>query len=188
MLAWTAQRLADPLLSQDDINAFLESFTIHTRALSFFFFAPPPVPQDRDVLAQDFMPAGVSWSNLAGAKPTALTTVAARVGTEIAHISYERLTVTPEAKKWKVRDITSELLKLVKTFAENADHLDSVWSRKPPAQTMEASNLSKSPSATNVVFSTSSTPPVQPPIACNTLSVQKLIIDTSGDFPPKDGD
>jgi hypothetical protein len=164
MMAWTARRLRDPGLPQEEVNALLESFTIHTRALQYFFHPPTKVRAD-DVLAQDFMPDGVDWSKVAGARSAALETVPARVGTEIAHISYGRLSVAPEAKAWNVTEIAEALRYLVVLFAKSATNLDAVWSVKPSASVLEVSKWSGTATATNATM---------PATAVNTPAVNKL--------------
>jgi len=160
MLKWTAGRLAQPGLSQPEVNALLESFTIHTRALQYFFY-PPKNTRDDDVLAQDFMPASVSWERLAGTRPSALARVPERVGTEIAHISYGRLSVTPEAKQWNVSEITEALLRLIKTFVEHAATLDPVWAPQTFVPVLDLRGVSSTGTATNAPIVSVSSPSVQ---------------------------
>lgn len=88
-------------------NAFLESFTVHVRALMQFFY--PNHPCSNDVLATDFFDNPDAWLKVRGELPQVLADVNARVGKEIAHLSYARLGVSPEAKGWNVVEIWKTL-------------------------------------------------------------------------------
>ena len=109
-------------------NAFLEAFTIHARSLLQFFF-PTGQVRDTDVLAVHYMADEATWYAALGAQPTTLGAVNSRVGTEIAHLSYKRLAVGPEAKGWNVPAIHLALLRLVALFVEHApsDKLGPSW-------------------------------------------------------------
>lgn len=100
------------------------------------------------MLAQDFMPDSVEWSKVAPAIPAALAGVPLRVGTEIAHISYGRLSVTPEAKGWNVEEIAEALQGLVVLFAKAAENLDAAWTRKPSASVLDVSKFSGAATST----------------------------------------
>jgi hypothetical protein len=95
-------------------NAFLESFAIHTRALLQFFH--PSGSDASDVLAEHFFADRMMWLRLRGGVPKALSDVERRVGNEIAHLSYDRLLVAPEARNWNVHDIWTAVMGLVHTF------------------------------------------------------------------------
>ena len=93
----TARVLGAGLFGQGPAaNAFLESFTIHVRALLQVFY--PANPLIDDVLAQDFFDEPRIWVDALGEMPEVLAIVKPRVGKEIAHLTYARLAVTPEAK------------------------------------------------------------------------------------------
>jgi hypothetical protein len=98
-------------------NALLESWTIHARALWFFAFADKSMPDD--VLAEDFFSDDPQqqWNTLRGDEPPILEVVRRRVGKEIAHLTYARLQVTPEAKHWNIRAITEALSTMMRTFS-----------------------------------------------------------------------
>lgn len=108
-------------------NAFLESFTIHTRALLQFLFPKDAKPDD--VLAEDYFENPDDWFQLRGELPEPLTIVNRRVGKEIAHLTYARLDVTPETKGWNIPVIWAALLRVLQAFAKNAprDRLGPSW-------------------------------------------------------------
>jgi hypothetical protein len=134
MLNLTAAALITPngLPNAVTTNVFLEAFTIHARALLQFFF-PTGLLKDTDVLAVDYVADGAAWHTALGAKPTTLEAVNSRVGTEIAHLSYNRLEVGPEAKGWNVAAIHRALLGLVVVFVEHvpSDKLAPMWHVRP---------------------------------------------------------
>src|SRR5688572_13729148 len=83
----------------DDVlkNALLESFTIHIRALLAFLYDDQP--HRNDVIADDFVS---DWSSQRPPMPKALEKAHRRVGKEIAHLTYDRLSLTQEAKRWQI--------------------------------------------------------------------------------------
>jgi len=123
--------LGDAIPEEIIRNALLESFTLHARALVHFFF--PSNPWGDDVLAADFFPSPDVWERIRGRMAPVLAKVSPRVGKEVAHLTYARLDVTPEAKRWPVADIATALAAIADTFRvhANPDHLGDLW--KPPA-------------------------------------------------------
>lgn len=107
-------------------NAFLESFAIHTRILKEFFH--PSGAKDNVVLAEHYFDDRMTWRRVRGRLPKALD-VDRRVGTEIAHLTYDRLDVTPEAKNWNIPEIWMAMTQLVTTFVQHASpqRLSHVW-------------------------------------------------------------
>jgi hypothetical protein len=123
MLASTAALLSDPDIADTPTeNAVLESFTVHARALMHFLF-PKGRIDDEDVLASDYFNDPSVWDVLRGDLPKALEKVRSRVGTEIAHLSYARLTTLPAAKGWDVAAILGALTDLIDRFKQGADRL-----------------------------------------------------------------
>src|SRR5436309_229585 len=97
-------------------NAFLESFTVHVRALLQAFY--PMNPKANDVLAEDFFDESELWLTDRGELPEVLAAVKLRVGKEIAHLTYARLDVTPEAKVWNISAIWSAMHEIIRKFSE----------------------------------------------------------------------
>jgi hypothetical protein len=113
-------------------NAFLESFTIHTRGLLQFLFPSDPKPDD--VLAEDYFDTPDEWLKVRGDLPEPLSVVNRRVGKEIAHLTYARLDVTTETKGWNIPVIWAAVLRVMQTFAKNAprDRLGPSWQDPDP--------------------------------------------------------
>jgi hypothetical protein len=111
-------------------NAALESFTVHARALLEFFFGDKP--RLDDVVADDFVGGQGKWSELRGEMPAILADLRDRVGTEVAHLTYARLLVTPETKGWRFVDIAQSFEDVVGRFlrAVPAERLAPMWT--PP--------------------------------------------------------
>ena len=117
MFDFTARELAILGPSQRR-DALLESFTIHARILTDVFF--PAGGEDSDVFAQHYFDDPMTWKKARGPKPT--FDVRANVGTQIAHLSYKRLDIGPEAKNWPVAQIHAELMRAVRVFQSQVSH------------------------------------------------------------------
>jgi hypothetical protein len=117
MFEETSRALESRTLTDVHKYAFLESFTIHARALVFFFFAENGHPTD--VLATDFFPDATNWraAHKRSDIPVALAKVGGRVGKEIAHLTYDRLGIDYEASKWDVTAMRQAMMAVVKDFA-----------------------------------------------------------------------
>ncbi len=96
-------------------NALLESFSIHARALLDFLYADSRAFPD-DVIAEDFFDSQGEWPVLRPAKSELLEKVHRRVAKEVAHLTYARLDVTPEAKKWYYIDIYNDINRVFQVF------------------------------------------------------------------------
>ncbi len=112
---WGALR--DPTDEQRVIvNALLESFTIHTRSLLDFLYSPSR-PKGDDVVAEDFFDDPKVWYRQRPAKSDLLKGVHKRVAKEVAHLTYARIGITPEAKQWQFNAIAVELVQVFQKFA-----------------------------------------------------------------------
>lgn len=120
MLFGSARELANNEHPQQLVNALLESFTIHLRALIDFLWEPPKVKRD-DVLASDFFAKPGHWLQIRGELPEVLQPAKHRAGKEIAHLTYARLAVEPEAKPWPVSVMANAVGDVLSLFFENAD-------------------------------------------------------------------
>jgi hypothetical protein len=112
MLRGTADRLLSGMEEGVAKNAFLESFTVHARALVQFFFGA----KSGDVLADHYVLDVRMWRVARGKLPRALKDVADRVGKEIVHLSYGRLVVGPDANNWNVHAVHAALMELCEKF------------------------------------------------------------------------
>ena len=100
-------------------NGLIESFTIHARLLLDFFFDQKPRPDD--VLAAHYITDLAAWEMYRGDESNLLKKLDARVGKEIAHLTYGRLTVAPQEKAYEFLAIAKELHSLMERFNERAD-------------------------------------------------------------------
>jgi hypothetical protein len=120
MTIHAAKVLSQPNNPQFVVNAFLESFTIHLRALIDFIWEPSNVRND-DALACDFFGSTKHWEKVRPDFPMELKPARSRTGKEIVHLTYTRMNVTPETKGWNIGDMTEAIVRVLKVFAENAD-------------------------------------------------------------------
>jgi len=99
MLYETAMRLKyEKAIDTDSIlkNAFLESFTIHARALALFLYFGQK--RTGDVTAEEYVKDVAAWKAARGAIPGELQEVIDRTGKEIAHLTTGR---RPSSDPWK---------------------------------------------------------------------------------------
>lgn len=100
-------------------NALLESFAIHLRALIDFLWERDVKPDD--ALAKDFFETPNQWQEMRPVIPAVFSSVRKRVGKEIAHITYARLHVEPEAKPWPITEMAQEMHAALAIFIDYAD-------------------------------------------------------------------
>lgn len=122
MLINTAQILSQPINQQFVVNAFLESFTIHLRALIDFIWEPANLRKN-DAIASDFFKSKETWEIIRPDFPSVLEPTRSRTGKEIAHLTYSRMDVTPEIKGCNIAEITRAILHALNIFAENAEQV-----------------------------------------------------------------
>ncbi len=123
-----AQGMASGIFGEGALNnAVLESFTLHARALLDFLYTEKP--QADDEIAEDYFDDPLQWPNARPEETESLKMIHKRVGKEVAHLTYARLDITPEAKQWPFVQIAyeiniafSEFLKRVPT-----DRLSEDW-------------------------------------------------------------
>jgi len=129
MLMSVAQTLASGIAAQGWlVNALLESFVIHFRALLDFFYPPENVKKD-DVLAGDYFDDSDGWEEIRPQPSKVLNRAKIRAHKEVAHLTYARLDVTPETKGWAFIEIANEINKLMDVFLKHAprNRLGSLW-------------------------------------------------------------
>jgi hypothetical protein len=131
MLRSLAQGLASGIAGQGTIaNALLESFVIHLRCVLDFLY-PPADQRPDDVVAQDYFD---DWENRRPPMPAKLSKVRGRAGKEVAHLTYARLDVTAEAKRWPFVELFNEAYEVLDVFLKGVDRnkLSDDWlTRKP---------------------------------------------------------
>jgi hypothetical protein len=97
-------------------NALLESFIIHVRVLIDFLYAEQP--RADDVVAADYFYPSDEWDKLRPLQSETLKKARIRTHKELAHLTYERLNVTPETKPWAFSEIANEIQKVMRIFLE----------------------------------------------------------------------
>jgi hypothetical protein len=98
------------------LSAYLESFTVHLRALIDFLYEQRR--WDGDVVAGDFFGTCGSWTS--GAVPKILDDARTRMNKEVGHVTIDRKTGMDPTKPWKVDKLFNEILPVLKKFATTA--------------------------------------------------------------------
>ncbi len=130
MLSSLAQAIASGISNQGWLtNALLESFVVHVRGVMDFLYND--APQKDDVVAQDYFASSDEWSDIRPKLSELLSKAKKRAGKEVAHLTYARLSVTPETKPWPFIDIANEITSIVEVFLNNVprEKLGSQWKR-----------------------------------------------------------
>ncbi len=111
MLVASAVELSKYDTANPQSNALLESFLIHARCLRDFLWGPRGKRYDRDAFALDFCEPG-EWEKQRGEVPPALAEIGSRqrMGRELAHLTYHRTDVAPDAKLWACGDVCFEII------------------------------------------------------------------------------
>jgi hypothetical protein len=145
------------------LSAYLESFTVHLRALIDFLYEQPR--WDGDVVADDFFDSPGSWTP--GAVPKILDDARTRMNKEVGHITIDRKTGMDPTKPWEVDKLFGEILPVLKTFATGASpkklHADVVaWAKSDSAKMLVmAVNASTTTTNTSSSIISSAFPPTK---------------------------
>jgi len=122
MLFGTASAIATVKLTEENAcvwatrMALIESFTMHARVLVDFLYGSKS--KSDDVVAEDFFDDPSCWVLKRPKMSELLETIHRRVGKEVAHLTYVRLDVTPEKKRWRISDIANDVHVVLKKFVE----------------------------------------------------------------------
>ncbi|MGB7434248.1 MAG: hypothetical protein WBR26_01190 [Candidatus Acidiferrum sp.] len=117
ILQWLVEEI--PKTSESfQLSAYLESFTVHLRALTDFLYPPQANPQADDLVAGHFFDAANPWNP--GPVPQKLEGARTRMNKEVAHITYKRKAGMDPDKPWPVTELFKEILPVLKTFATTA--------------------------------------------------------------------
>ncbi len=100
-------------------NALLESFVVHASNILDFFYRPQ-IKSD-DARAVHYMDDLKKWSNLLPPYEKHFERFDNKRNKRVMHLSYKRLDVPTEEKKWGSPKITKEIQKLVDLFLDKAD-------------------------------------------------------------------
>src|SRR5581483_4963553 len=118
MLSHAVEKFANRRLSDQDHNAFLESFAIHVRCLRDFLWGERKKNNPGDAFAFDFCDPGI-WERARPTLPGALRAIDAdlRIGREIVHLTYHRLDIRAETKDWDLTALMAAIARGLHTFA-----------------------------------------------------------------------
>jgi hypothetical protein len=122
MLSHTVWKVADTSLSDQDHNAFIESFAIHLRCLRDFLWGTRRSDHPEDAFATDFCDPGV-WEEARPALPPPVRAIEGerkRIGREIAHLTYYRLEIDAETKPWDLSALLRVIVEALGRFSEVA--------------------------------------------------------------------
>jgi hypothetical protein len=122
MLSHAVEKFANKRLSDQDHNAFMESFAIHLRCLRDFLWGKRRPHNPEDAFASDFCDPGV-WETRRPPLPAALKAIEGkrqRIGREIVHLTYHRLDIEAEAKDWDLTELMRAIAEGLDEFAEVA--------------------------------------------------------------------
>jgi hypothetical protein len=108
-------------------NLLLESFVLHVRSVSDFFYVERK--KEDDALAGDFFLEG-QWVNLRPIETDLLKKARKRAHKEVVHLTYERLNVAPEAKPWPLLEIVRDVDAVLHVFLQHVPKqlLNEKWS------------------------------------------------------------
>jgi len=108
-------------------NALIESFGIHVRNLIDFLYVENP--RSDNVCASDFFPCKEDWFKLRPQLTPLLEKAKKRANKELSHLTYTRINVTPEEKKWDFIKVYQDMSCVFDFFIENVDKglLNSDW-------------------------------------------------------------
>jgi hypothetical protein len=98
-----------------DLSAFLESFAIHLRNLTDFFYDQEPQPDD--VVAADFYDDPGKWNTSIS---LTLATAQTRANKEVSHLTLRRKDGGDPDKPWPVLDLYQEIRTVAQTFVAGA--------------------------------------------------------------------
>lgn len=139
---WTMMENTAALLHEGDLPdnhrkwGYLESFGIHARALTFFFF-PSGNVHPTDILATDFFHGHeAEWQAILGETPAELDRdTITRLNREFAHLSYDRLK-PDRPTRWPVRKMEAAVRELITKFRTKVrpELLHWMWTNDKPTR------------------------------------------------------
>ncbi|MDP2653242.1 MAG: hypothetical protein Q8Q08_04345 [Candidatus Omnitrophota bacterium] len=100
-------------------NAMLESFVIHASVIIDFFYKPQSGPEDAK--AVHFMSDVKEWRAVLPPIDKDFRDFQKKRNRHVVHLSYDRLNVRPEDKKWGSPKLTRKIRRIVDLFLEYAD-------------------------------------------------------------------
>ena len=98
--------------------ARLESFAVHARNLLDFYYDDKGIKDD--VLAMHFFPTLNVWNDVRPRPPENLADLRERVNKQIAHLTYTRIALPEEQRRWDYIGICEIVEKANRAFADAA--------------------------------------------------------------------
>lgn len=108
-------------------NSYIEAFVVHGRCLTDFLYIDET--NNDDVLAVHFFEDASPFLKSRPEITKLLKSLKARANKEVAHLTYRRLTVTPEIKPWQMEKIQEELDQVLKFFFDLLTAEQKSWFR-----------------------------------------------------------
>lgn len=119
------RHLSGELVLPEDIKtACIDSLVIHVRSLEEFIWSDPGDEHPHDALASDFFAAGAWEETRKRIQNSSLRKVAQRAGREVAHLSYSRLGMTEEARRWQFDVIVCVIGNALRLFLDGVERSD----------------------------------------------------------------
>lgn len=100
-------------------NALLESFVVHASVILDFFYKPQVKPDDAK--AVHYMNSIEAWNAILPSYAKYFRKFNKKRNKEVMHLSYKRLDVRPDQKRWGAFEVTANIRRLVDKFLEMAD-------------------------------------------------------------------
>lgn len=128
MFTATAGRIVRGGLDQVEKNAMLESFLIHARCL-FDFLYPSGDTRSNDVVVDDYFSDPTEFRKKLPSTLPIESYLKHRTGKEIAHLTYDRLKISPEKKLWQLSDVHNQIADALEIFFKNLTNEQRGWFR-----------------------------------------------------------
>jgi hypothetical protein len=109
-------------------NANLESFLVHVRILTDFFYSNRQ--EEDDAIAEDFLEDPICWKKARTPRKKTSLNIHERVAKEIVHLTHKRADRTDPSKRiWYFLPIAADVKKLAEIFYEIVpkDLLTDLW-------------------------------------------------------------
>lgn len=102
-------------------NVYTESFVIHLRNLIQFLY--PQRTKENSVIAEDFFVDPMVWKRIRPKMSKTLKDARERSHRELAHLTTDRLKVTPATKRWPFISLAKEIKDLIERFGSSASSI-----------------------------------------------------------------
>lgn len=105
-------------------NALLESFVVHASVILDFFYKPANKPDDAKAI--HYMDSVEQWNAVLPSYAKYFRRFNMKRNKDVMHLSYKRLEVKPEQKRWGVIELSGHITRLIDEFLRlaNPEYLD----------------------------------------------------------------